>query len=41
MEAILGNEGDVKQMLKGVLHAAKPDIGSTPASGAAGFARIV
>ena len=38
MEAILGDEGDVEQMLNKLN---KPQASSPPASGAAGFARII
>ena len=41
MEAILGEEGDTQAMLINVLQANKPKVRSTPARGAAGFARIV
>ena len=41
MEAILGEEGDTQAILTNVLQVKKPQIRSTPARGAAGFARIV
>jgi len=41
MEAILGDEGDVGQMLNSALQLNKPKAISPPASGAAGFARII
>ena len=41
MEAILGDEGDVGQMLNTALQLNKPEVRSPPASGAAGFARII
>lgn len=41
MEAILGDEDDIQATLNAVLQANKPEARSTPASGAAGFARIV
>ena len=40
MEAILGDEGDLQATLNTVLQVNKPEARSTPASGAAGFARI-
>jgi hypothetical protein len=40
MEAILGVEGDVGQMLNTALQLNKPEAISPPARGAAGFARI-
>lgn len=41
MEAILGEDLDIQATLNTVLQLSKPDVSSTPASGAAGFARIV
>lgn len=41
MEAILGDEGDLQATLNTVLQVNKPEARSTPASGAAGFARII
>ena len=41
MEAILGDEGDVEQMLNTALQVNKPEVRSTPARGAAGFARLI
>ncbi|WRH76428.1 MAG: metalloregulator ArsR/SmtB family transcription factor [Sphingobium sp.] len=41
MEAILGDEGDVEQMLNTALQVNKPEVRSTPARSAAGFARII
>lgn len=41
MEAILGDEGDMQETLNNVLQVNKPEVRSMPASGAAGFARIV
>ena len=41
MEAILGDEGDVEQMLNTALQVNKPEASSPTASGAAGFARII
>jgi hypothetical protein len=41
MEVILGDEGDVEQMLNTALHLNKPEVSSPPASGAAAFARII
>jgi hypothetical protein len=41
MEAILGDEGDVGQMLNTALQLNKPEVSSPPARGAAGFARII
>jgi hypothetical protein len=41
MEAILGDEGDVEHMLNTALQVNKPEVRSSPARGAAGFARII
>jgi hypothetical protein len=41
MEAILGDEGDVGQMLNTALQLNKPEVSAPPARGAAGFARII
>jgi DNA-binding transcriptional ArsR family regulator len=41
MEAILGEEGDMNATLNNALQVSKPEIGSTPATGVAGFARIL
>jgi hypothetical protein len=41
MEAILGDEGDVGQMLNTALQLNKPEVRSSPARGVAGFARIM
>lgn len=41
MEAILGDEGDTQAMLNNVLQVNKPTVRSAPATGAAGFARII
>jgi DNA-binding transcriptional ArsR family regulator len=41
MEAILGDEGDMQATLNNVLQVSKPEVRSTPASGAAGFAQMV
>ena len=41
MEAILGDEGDVGQMLNTALQLNKPEVRSSPARGVAGFARII
>jgi DNA-binding transcriptional ArsR family regulator len=41
MEAILGDEGNAEQMLNNALQVNKPKANSMPATGAAGFARIV
>ena len=41
MESILGDEGDVGQMLNTALRLNKPEASAPPARGAAGFARII
>jgi DNA-binding transcriptional ArsR family regulator len=41
MEAILGDEGDLEQMLNTALRVSTTKASSTPVAGAAGFARIV
>jgi hypothetical protein len=41
MEAILGDEGDVGQMLNTALQVNKPEASAPSARGTAGFARIV
>lgn len=41
MEAILGDQGDVQSLLNDILQVNKPKARSSPAIGAAGFARIV
>jgi DNA-binding transcriptional ArsR family regulator len=41
MEAILGEEGDVQQLLTSALHAGAAIQSPIPLGGAAGFARIV
>ena len=41
MEAILGDEGDVGQMLNTALQVNKPEASSPSARGTAGFARII
>lgn len=41
MEAILGDEGDMQATLNNILQVNQPEVRLTPASGAAGFARIV
>ncbi len=41
MEAILGDEDDLQATLNAVLKVKKPEARSNPASGAAGFARII
>lgn len=41
MEVILGDQGDAQAILNNVLQANKPKTHSSPAIGAAGFARIV
>lgn len=41
MEAILGDEDDLHATINTVLQVNKPEARSTPASGAAGFARII